>query len=137
MNDPELDAIRQNELRRLQERLRAAPPAAAAGVLEASDATIEQVIAQQPRVAVDAYATWCSPCKGFAPTFVAAAQAHPGIAFVKVDVDRNPGFARRHGIRSIPTLLLFVNGRPVGRIPGALRPQDLEQVLRQVEALPA
>lgn len=138
MNDPEPDAIRQNELRKLQDALRQhAAPTAVAAVLEATDASIEHVIAQQPRLVVDAYATWCGPCKTFAPTFTAAAQRHPNLAFVKVDVDRNPDFAQKYGIQSIPTLLLFAAGRLVGQIPGALRAPGLEQVLQQLEVLPA
>lgn len=136
--DPDLDALR---AARLQDLARAAqgvaPTARPAGVLEATDASVAQVIAQQPLVAVDAYATWCGPCKVFAPTFARAAQAHPRVAFVKVDVDRNPRFAGEHQIQSIPTLLLFARGTLVGRIAGTLRPNALEDVLGQLETLEA
>lgn len=141
--DPDLDALRAARLQELQAR--AAPAAAPApdlaprpaGVLEATDASIARVIAHQALVAVDAYATWCGPCKVFAPTFARAAQAHPRVAFVKVDVDRNPRFAAQHQIQSIPTLLLFAHGTLVGRIAGALRPDGLSDVLGQLEALEA
>ena len=106
-----------------------------AGVLEATDSSIAQTIAERPLVAVDAYAPWCGPCHVFAPTFERAAKAHPRVTFVKVDVDRNPRFAHLHQVQSIPTLLLFARGTPVGRIAGALRPSGLEDVLRQLEAL--
>ncbi|MFA5943096.1 MAG: thioredoxin family protein [Candidatus Thermoplasmatota archaeon] len=136
-NDPTLEAIRNAKLLELQAiSARAAPSARPAGVLEATDASIADVVTKQPLVAVDAYATWCGPCKVFAPTFARAAQAHPRVAFVKVDVDRNPRFAGQHQIQSIPTLLLFARGTLVGRINGALRPPDLENVLAQLEALP-
>lgn len=137
--DPELEALRFAKLNALQAlATRQPPPATAvarAGVLEATDASIEQVVAQQPLVAVDAYATWCGPCKVFAPTFARAAQAHPRVAFAKVDVDRNPLFARSQQIQSIPTLLLFAHGRLVGRIAGALRPNDLDDVLERLGRL--
>lgn len=137
--DPELEALRFAKLNALQALGTRQPPpptaVAPAGVLEATDASIEQVVAQQPLVAVDAYATWCGPCKVFAPTFARAAQAHPRVAFAKVDVDRNPLFARSQQIQSIPTLLLFAHGRLVGRIAGALRPKDLDDVLERLGRL--
>lgn len=135
--DPDLEALRSAKLHTLQALASRQPPTALppAGVLEATDASIDQVVAQQPLVAVDAYATWCGPCKVFAPAFARAAQDHPRIAFAKVDVDRNPRFARWQQIQSIPTLLLFARGRLVGRIAGALRPNDLDDVLEQLEHL--
>lgn len=141
MTDPELEALRAAKLRDLEtlaalrQAPTAAPGAVPAGVLEATDASILDIIAKQPLVAVDAYATWCGPCKVFAPTFARAAQAHPKVALVKIDVDRNPRFASAFRIQSIPTLLLFAQGRLAGSIPGALRPNDLDAVLTRLEHL--
>lgn len=70
---------------------------------------------------VDFWAPWCGPCLGFAPTFAQAArQLEPRLRLAKLDTEANPQTAARLGIRSIPTLVAFRNGREIKRISGAL-----------------
>ena len=72
-------------------------------------------------VVVDFWAPWCGPCRAMAPMFAQAADALDGKArFVKVNVDEQQALAARHGIRAIPTLVLFRNGQEVKRSSGAM-----------------
>ena len=85
-------------------------------------------------VVVDFWAAWCGPCKTMAPQFVAAAQQMPQVRFVKVDTEASPRVSARHGIRSIPTLVLFRDGEEVARRMGVVPAHELLGWLRDQTA---
>ena len=83
-------------------------------------------------VLVDCWANWCGPCKSFAPVFEQAAQKlEPRLRFAKLDTEAEPQLASRWVIQSIPTLILFRNGKESARLSGALSFTQLEQWLQQ------
>ena len=84
-------------------------------------------------VVVDFWAAWCGPCKLMAPQFAAAARQLPRVRFVKVDTDAAPMASASYHIRSIPTLILFHQGREVDRLSGAVSAADL---VRWIQAHP-
>ena len=77
-------------------------------------------------VVVDFWAEWCGPCKMMAPQFEQATQQlEPAVRLAKLDTDAAQGTAARFNIRSIPTLVIFQNGREVARQPGAMSAADI------------
>ena len=86
-------------------------------------------------VLVDFWASWCGPCRAFAPTFTKASEQHPDIVFGKVDTEAQEQLAAAAEIRAIPTLMAFKKGHLVFNKAGALPPTALEYLITQVRDL--
>jgi len=95
--------------------------------VKVTDGTLIEVVRKNPLVVVDCWASWCAPCHMVAPVVEELARDYAGkILFGKLNVDENRRTAMQHQIMSIPTMLVFKNGKLVDRIIGAMPKQMLE-----------
>jgi len=100
---------------------------------EISDSNFEQeVLGSDQPVLVDFWAAWCAPCRMMSPTVDAVAEQYAGNArVVKLNVDDNPGVAQRYGIKGIPTLILFRQGKEAERVVGAVSKDALSRMIEK------
>lgn len=103
--------------------------------IDLTKANFDEVVGGQSTVLVDFWASWCGPCRMFAPVFEQAAERHPDITFGKVDTEAQTDLARAFNISSIPTLMAVRDGVIIYSQPGALPEEALEELIGKVRAL--
>lgn len=106
---------------------------ASAGMVELSDSTFEkEVLKSEEPVLVDFWAPWCGPCRILAPVVEEIANSYSGRLKVgKLNVDDNQETTMAYGIRSIPTLIIFKNGKAIDQIIGAVPKSEIERMVKK------
>ena len=101
-------------------------------IIHVTDSTFdEKVINSEKPVFVDFWATWCGPCKMLTPVIEKVAQnLENQIDIAKVDIDENPQISSTYGITSVPTMILFHKGKPVGKLVGFSPADQIESAIK-------
>ncbi|HEX8964185.1 MAG TPA: thioredoxin [Rhodocyclaceae bacterium] len=103
--------------------------------IELTKDNFKQTISEHDIVLIDFWASWCAPCRSFAPTFEAASEKHADICFAKVNTEEQQELAAAFNVRSIPTLMVFREEVILYAEAGALPAAALDQIVEQVRGL--
>ncbi len=139
LDDEELEEIRRRKMQILMERAQqgekpqALEPLANSVVNELNDHDFWPTISKTKYAIVDFYGQWCAPCKTLAPILAELARDYADkVYFAKIDIDRNRRTTVQFGVQSVPMVIAFKDGKPIGKLPG-LRPYDqYDMVLEQL-----
>ncbi len=140
--DDELAEIRRRKMQQIMQQAQGSPqtpqvaePMANGQVNLLFDNTFWNTIQRTKTALVDFYGEWCNPCKMLAPIFAELAQDYRGKAFFgKIDIDRNPRTTAQFGVQSVPMVIAFKNGKPVGQLPGLRSYMDYDNILQRLTA---
>jgi thioredoxin 1 len=103
--------------------------------VEVTKDNIDDIINKNSMVLLDFWASWCGPCKAFAPTFEAASEKYPDVVFGKVNTEEQQELAAQFQIRSIPNVTLFREQIILFTQPGAMPAAGIDSVIEQAKAL--
>lgn len=101
-------------------------------VKETNDKNFKDEVLSKDLAIVDFWASWCGPCKNFAPVFEKTSKKFGNISFFKLNVDENPKTPASYQVMSIPTIIIFKKGEPKEKLIGMQSAADLEAKLKSL-----
>lgn len=131
MEDNELEKIKKKQLEELLQQQNLNKIVNEIPVMELTSQDFDQKKSENELLLVDFWAEWCGPCKSMHPIFSRMARKYKSVRFARVNVDNAQDIARRYGVQSIPTFIMFKNGEVVNTMVGAVGEPGIHMICKK------
>ena len=131
MEDSELEKIKKKQLEELLQQQNLNKIVNEMPVIELTSQDFDQKKSENELLLVDFWAEWCGPCKSMHPIFSRMAKKYKSIRFARVNVDNSQDIARRYGVQSIPTFIMFKNGEVANTMVGAVGEPGIHMICKK------
>ena len=131
MEDGELEKIKKKQLEELLQQQNLNKIVNEMPVIELTSQDFDQKKSENELLLVDFWAEWCGPCKSMHPIFSRMAKKYKSVRFARVNVDNSQDIARRYGVQSIPTFIMFKNGEVANTMVGAVGEPGIHMICKK------
>ena len=131
MEDSELEKIKKKQLEELLQQQNLNKIVNEMPVMELTSQDFDQKKSENELLLVDFWAEWCGPCKSMHPIFSRMAKKYKSVRFARVNVDNAQDIARRYGVQSIPTFVMFKNGEVANTMVGAVGEPGIHMICKK------
>ena len=130
MIDEELEKIKKKQLEDMLKLQNESNESKMRTVIDLDETNFDQIISKNEFTLVDFWAEWCGPCKSMHPVFTRLCKKYVNIKFARVNVDNNQNIAMRFGIQSIPTFVMFKDGKSIDKMVGAVGEPGIHMICK-------
>ena len=131
MSDDELEHIKKKQLEDMLKLQNESNESKMRTVIDLDETNFDQIISKNEFTLVDFWAEWCGPCKSMHPVFTRLCKKYVNIKFARVNVDNNQNIAMRFGIQSIPTFVMFKDGKSIDKMVGAVGEPGIHMICKK------
>ena len=132
MKDVELEKIKKKQLEELLQQQNLNKIVNEIPVMELTSQNFEQEKIKNELLLVDFWAEWCGPCKSMHPIFTRMAKKYKSVRFARVNIDNSQDIATRYGVQSIPTFIMFKNGKVANTMVGAVGEPGIHMICKKI-----
>ncbi|HJM14167.1 MAG TPA: thioredoxin [Candidatus Nitrosopelagicus sp.] len=131
MVDEELERLKKKQLEEVLKLQNQSILSEKISVIDLDINNFEQIVSKDALTLVDFWAEWCGPCKSMHPIFTRLAKKYHNVKFGRVNVDNNQNIAMKFGVQSIPTFIMFRNGKPIDKMIGAVGEPGIHMICKK------
>jgi thioredoxin 1 len=131
MIDEELERLKKKQLEEMLNHQNKSNESEKISVVDLDITNFDEIISKDRLTLVDFWAEWCGPCKSMHPIFTRLAKKYENIKFVRVNVDNNQNISMKFGVQSIPTFIMFKNGKPIDKMIGAVGEPGIHMICKK------
>tara|TARA_B110000263_G_C15232705_1_gene475429 strand:+ start:262 stop:669 length:408 start_codon:yes stop_codon:yes gene_type:complete len=131
MIDEELERLKKKQLEEMLSHQNKLNESEKISVIDLDITNFDEIISKDTLTLVDFWAEWCGPCKSMHPIFTRLAKKYENVKFARVNVDNNQNISMKFDVQSIPTFIMFKNGKPIDKMIGAVGEPGIHMICKK------